>query len=180
MKKYISLLRGINVSGQKRILMNDLKSLYESIGLDGVSTYIQSGNVVFNSDEKNKNKIAELITDSIKLKYGFDVKVLIRTKNELAKITKQNPFLKNEGVDVKRLYVTFLERKPDAKLINNLATDKETIDSYKVIGMEVYLHVPGGFGRTIYSNNYIEKKLALKATTRNWKTVNKLLQIASE
>ena len=180
MKKYISLLRGINVSGQKRILMNDLKSLYESVGLDDVSTYIQSGNVVFNSDEKNKNKIAELITDSIKLKYGFDVKVLIRTKNELAKITKQNPFLKNEGVDVKRLYVTFLERKPEAKLINNLATDKETIDSYKVIGREVYLHVPSGFGRTIFSNNYIEKKLGLKATTRNWKTVNKLLQIASE
>lgn len=180
MRKFISLLRGINVSGQKKILMNELKTLYESIDLKDVTTYIQSGNVVFNSGENNKNKIADLISRSIKQKYGFDVKVLIRTRNELAKIIKQNPFLKNEGVDVKRLYVTFLERKPDAKLINNLAADKETIDSYKVIGTEVYLHVPGGFGKTIFSNSYIENKLRLNATTRNWNTVNKLLQLTSE
>ncbi|GBD89341.1 hypothetical protein BMS3Abin04_00045 [bacterium BMS3Abin04] len=180
MKKYISLLRGINVSGQKRILMKDLKSLYVSIGLYDVSTYIQSGNVLFNSTENNISEISASIVKAIKRKYGFDVKVIVKTQSELGKIIKQNPFLKINDIDIGKLYVTFMEYKPAKEFIDRLTPNKETNDVYKIIGTEIYLYCPGGYGKTIFSNTYIEKKLDLKTTTGNWKTINKLLQIASE
>jgi len=180
MIKYISILRGINVSGKNIIKMDELRKLFELLGFTDIQTYIQSGNVLFNSRSSNKTKMISQIKDSINKKSGYDVKVLIKTKDEIEKVINQNPFLKFDNVDIKKLYVTFLERIPEKEFIDSLIPNKKTNDVYKIIGTEIYLYCPGGYGKTIFSNNYIEKKLRLKATTRNWKTVNKLLQLASE
>lgn len=180
MKKYISILRGINVNGKNVIKMDELRKLFELLGFTDVRTYIQSGNVLFNSISSNKIKMISQIKASINRKFGYDVKGLIKTKDEIEKVINQNPFLKLDNVDIKKLYVTFLERIPEKEFIDSLIPNKNTNDVYKIIGTEIYLYCPGGYGKTIFSNTYIEKKLGLKATTRNWETVNKLLQLASE
>jgi uncharacterized protein (DUF1697 family) len=176
MKSFISLLRGINVSGHNMIKMAELKTLYESIGLTDVSTYIQSGNVVFRSEQNDPSVLGALIERAIQKRFGSSVTVIIRRPAELAKIIKTNPFLGLNKVDEARLYVTFLQTKPTATLVEALGpVAAKTPDEYRIIANEVYLHCPNGYGKTVLSNTFFEKHLNLKATTRNWNTVNRLL-----
>ena len=102
MSTYISLLRGINVSGQKKILMADLKSLYEELGFTNVQTYIQSGNVVFEYQASSSEKLEQMIFDKIKAHYGFEVPNLILTSNEIEEALKSNPYQ-----DIEKMYFTF-------------------------------------------------------------------------
>ncbi len=108
MHNYISLLRGINVSGKKKIKMADLKSLYESMGFEDVKTYIQSGNVVFKSKETDFDVLVDSIYNKIKDKYGFEVPITIRQSHDIENIIKTNPFLA-KAEDIKMLYVGFME-----------------------------------------------------------------------
>ena len=151
---YISMLRGINVSGQKIIRMEELASLYESLGFKNVRTYVQSGNVLFDSPLTDGTKLTRLIADRIK------------------------PFLKERGIDPARLYVTFLSEVPDLEALNLLRTVKDEHDEFRIAPKEVYLHCPDGYGRTKLSNNFFEKTLKVAATTRNWNTVKALLGMA--
>jgi len=121
-------------------------------------------------------KVENFIMD----KLGFKVKVLTRTKENIGEIIKINPFLKLRNIDAKKLYITFLESKPKKEFINHLIVKKETDDIIEVIDSEVFIYCHKSYGKTVFSNNYIEKKLKLKATTRNWRTINKLFQLASE
>lgn len=180
MNTYVSLLRGINVSGQKPVRMPELKSLYESLGFEQVVTYVQSGNVVFTSSVANRLELADLIEAGILQSFGFQVPVFIRDGADLQQIKKDNPFIHQEGVALERLYVTFLASPPAQKNLADLEVPPQSPDEYRVIGSEIYLHCPVGYGRTYLSNNYFEKKLGQTATTRNWKTVMALCDLSND
>lgn len=172
MPTYISLLRGINVSGQKKILMADLKALYEKIGFKNVQTYIQSGNVVFESEETNPKKLEQLIFDSIKKQYGFEVPNLILSPKEIEDALKNNPFN-----DIEKMYIIFLADLPSKESIKKLYTYSFEEEYYELIGKVVYFHCPNGAGRAKMNNNFFEQKLKVIATSRNLKTTQKLLEM---
>ena len=181
MQTFISILRGINVSGQKKILMADLKKLYESLKFSEVKTYIQSGNVVFKSDSKISDiQLARKIEKAISAKYKFEVPVIIRTKEELEKILSQNSFTKEKSIDLKKLHVTFLSETPDREKMEQIKEVDFSPDQFIIKGKEIYLHIPNSYGETKLSNKFFENKLKVSATTRNWNTVNKLLELASQ
>lgn len=177
MTTYISILRGINVGSSKRIKMEDLRNLYSRLNMQSVKTYIQSGNVVFNSDNSNSSLLKAKIEEEIRSSFGLDVKVIIRTKHEFKNLIKKCPF-KEE--DINHIYVTFLPENPSENLIKAINFDdiKNKTDKIFFNRKEIYIFLPGGYGRTKLNNNYFEKKLGMSATTRNWKTVNKLMDIA--
>jgi len=178
--KYISLLRGINVSGQKAIKMSDLKSLYQEIGFQNVITYIQSGNVVFESDVKNGTSIKKKIQSTIESKYQFQVPVEIRTHHEISNIIEAWPF---DSIDLAengtKVLLTFLSDSPLKKNIDELMKHVVNPDQLIIKGKAVYLYCPNGYGKSKLSNNFLEKKLGVDATTRNWKTVQKLYELSS-
>ena len=181
MQTFISILRGINVSGQKKILMADLKKLYESLKFSEVKTYIQSGNVVFKSDSKTSDiQLARKIEKAISAKYKFEVPVITRTKEELEKILSQNSFTKEKSIDLKKLHVTFLSETPDREKMEQIKEVDFSPDQFIIKGKEIYLHIPNSYGETKLSNKFFENKLKVSATTRNWNTVNKLLELASQ
>ena len=175
--QYISLLRGINVSGKKKIIMKDLKALYESLDFQDMLTYIQSGNVIFKSDEA-ETILIEKIEKAIVQQYGFDVPVQIREVSHFGNIIKACPFsmldLIEEGT---RVMVTFLEKEPCKENIEKLMTYVQEPEHLVLVGREVYLHCPNGYDKTKLNNNFIENKLKVKATTRNWKSVVKLYDL---
>ncbi len=180
MTTYISILRGINVGGRRKILMADLKVLYQKLGFTNVITYIQSGNVIF---EAKKNLSIQEIEEAIKLaiqkKYDYDVPVLVKTVESIKNAVKINPFLKEENVVIERLYLTFLAEKPSAERLEHIKTIDTEKDSYKIIDKDVFIYLSGKFSDSKLTNNFFETKLKVKATTRNWKTVLKLIEIAS-
>jgi uncharacterized protein (DUF1697 family) len=179
MQTFISILRGINVSGQKKILMTDLKTLYENLKFKEIKTYIQSGNVIFKSNEKLSDiSLAKKIEDEIFKKYAFRVPVIIRSIDEMQNILSKNPFLKEKNTDVKKLHVTFLSESPDKKNVESIENIDFSPDQFFIRGKEIFLSVPNSYGETKISNNFFEKKLKVKATTRNWNTVNKLVEMA--
>ena len=177
MNKFISFLRGINVSGQKKIKMEDLKKLYLSLGYSDVQTYIQSGNVVFTSG-KEERILEKEISDKISQSFGFDVEITIKTKEYLEKILSINPYRKLNDFNTKIMYFTLLKDEPEQNAIDKLKSDKPVNDTFEVIGKEIYVYCPDGYGRTVYSNNYFENKLKIKATTRNWNTITKMIELA--
>jgi len=176
--KYIALLKGINVGPHKRIKMADLTAALESKGFEDVITYLQSGNVIFEHDQTDVTKIAGNIESIISQTFGFPVNIIIRTEDELEDIVKVNPFIKDANVELDKLHVTFLLDVPDPKTISNLDIKKDENEKFKIIGREVYLYCPNGYGRTKLKNDVFERKLNTTATTRNWKTTNKLLDLS--
>ncbi len=181
MQIFISILRGINVSGQKKILMADLKALYKSLHFKEIATYIQSGNVVF----KNATKLADIqlaqkIEKAIVAKYNFEVPVIVRSIEEWKKAIAQNPFAKEKNIDLKKLHITFLSEVPASENVETIKSTDYSPDQFVIKGKEIYLHIPVSYGETKLSNNFFEKKLKVKATTRNWNTVNKLFEMASQ
>lgn len=179
MSTYIALLRGINVSGQKLIKMTDLKELFEVRGFQNVQTYIQSGNVIFSSKEKSSDKIKNIISNSIKQKFGFDVGILILTSDMIEYVLRNNPFIKKKK-EVDKLYVTFLAEQPSTDNIKKLNSIDYSPEEYILDGRVVYLHVPNGYGKAKLNNNFFENKLKVEATTRNWKTINKLWELSNK
>jgi uncharacterized protein (DUF1697 family) len=174
------MLRGINVSGQKRIKMAELRSLYESLGLARVQTYVQSGNVVFASPEPDGSKLAKLIEAQVEQTFGFAVSVFMRDNRDFQRIIEHNPFLSDRNEDPAKLYLTFLYRRPNESELRNLIVPSDQTDKFIVGEQEVYLFCPNGYGRTKFSNNFFERKLKMPATTRNWKTVMALHKLATE
>jgi uncharacterized protein (DUF1697 family) len=176
MVAYVAMLRGINVSGKNKIKMTDLQALFVGLGHRDVVTYIQSGNVVFRSAAKSAAALASSIERQITREFGFDVAVVIRAKPELVKVIDGNPF---GGVDLSKVHVTFLTKKPEAALVRGLADHASPPDEFRIAGSEIYLHCPAGYGNSKLNNSFWERKLKVGATTRNWNTVTKLLDLAS-
>ena len=172
------MLRGINVSGQKKIKMDLLKKLYEQAGFSFVQTYIQSGNIIFSHKSDNVPEIVNIIETAIRKQFGFDVSVIIRTPQEMKKVTDSNP-LNLQGDEFKRLYVTFLATSADDSKTVLFEKYKAADDKFCLLENHFYFFCPGGYGKTKLSNNIIEKVYKCPATTRNWNTVNKLQTLSS-
>lgn len=177
MKKFIALLRGINVSGQKIIKMSELKLLFEEIGFQDVQTYIQSGNVIFSSKEKSGGKLEAKISSGIKNKFGFDVRVIILSPEEIEYTLNNNPFIKKKK-EFERLYVTFLSYAPSKENSQKLNSIDYSPEEYKIDEKLVYLFLPNGAGNAKLNNNLFEHKLKVSGTTRNWKTITILSELA--
>ncbi len=178
MQTYISILRGINVSGQNLLKMADLKTLYEQLSFQQVSTYIQSGNVVFRSPEQKTETLAERISHQIKSTYGYDVPVLVRTIEHWQNIVANNPFAKDTSKDPAFLHVTFLAAAPESNHPDAILSKAMEGEEIHITPEAVYLYCPHGYGRTKLNNTFLEARLGVSATTRNWKTTQKLLEIA--
>jgi uncharacterized protein (DUF1697 family) len=177
MTTYVALLRGINLGARNKVSMPDLRALFADLGAEDVETYVQSGNVVFRS-AVSPAKLAAAIEKGIRRDLGLDVTVLVRTQRELAKLVAANPFA-DRTKELTKLHVTFLADKPDSTRVRKLDPTLAEPDEFHVIGQEVYLHCPNGYGRSKLSNAYFEKQLDVRATTRNWRTVTKLAELAS-
>ncbi len=173
--KYLALLRGINVSGQKLIKMEALRELLKSNGLENVVTYIQSGNIIFDSD-LNRKEIADKILDEIKAHYGFDVGIIILDQKSLSQAVNQNPFI-NEDCDTKRLYVTFLNMIPSDENKEKLHSASVGDDEFQIIDDVIYIMYSNSAGTSKLSLALIENRLKVVATMRNWNTTIKLLSM---
>jgi len=159
--------------------MEDLKKVYEGIGFREIITYVQSGNVIFKTTRNHSYAVlSDTIEQAIKEKYSFHVPVIIRTVDEMRLTLSSNPFLNEDGIDREKLHVTFLEEEPSSADISVINKYDFPPDRFRIIGKEVYLYCPEGYGNTKLSNDFFEKKLHGKATTRNWKTVLKLEELS--
>jgi uncharacterized protein (DUF1697 family) len=178
MKTFISLLRGINVSGQNKLGMSELKASYESLGMANVVTYIQSGNVIFDCAKHDPVLLARLIETKKARSFGTSIRIFLRDRNRFKQIIESNPFLNQRNEDPEKLHVTFLSGSPPESVLNNLLLPAGIPDEFLVYDKEIYLFCPNGYGRTKISNSFFERKLGFNAMTRNWKTVMALYKIA--
>ena len=172
------MLRAINVLGKRMIKMPDLVKLYRNMDLKDVQTYIQSGNVIFRTRETTANILAARIEQAILAAFGFNVAVLLRTPAELEVAISNNPFKNADGSAKENTYITFLENPPLTEHLEKIEKLSFLPDRYVIIGMEIFIDCAGGYGTTKLSNNFFENKLKVRATTRNWKTVKTLLDMA--
>lgn len=180
MTTYISILRGINVSGQKMIKMDAVKEMYEDLHFRNIQTYIQSGNVVFQY-YKSKQKDLELtISHQLQNKFGFDVPVIVLETVELKNIIEGNPYKDDQTKNISHLYVTFLSSRPERIDTEMIYQKKSPTEEFSLTEKAVYLYCPNGYGKTKLTNTFFENKLKVGATTRNWKTTIELLNIAEK
>ncbi|MBN4062481.1 MAG: hypothetical protein COA57_06240 [Flavobacteriales bacterium] len=179
METYIAMLRGINVSGQKKIKMADLKAHFEQLNFKNVQTYIQSGNVIFNNKKSAAAMLEKAIEQKILKEYGFRVPVIVKSPNELRYVLANNSFLNDQSKDKSRLYVTFLAEEPAVVHVEKLKSIDHSPEAYILDVQHIYFFSPHGYGRAKMNNNFFENKLKVAATTRNWKTVNKLSEMAN-
>lgn len=177
---YIALLRGINVSGKNSIKMEQLKQLFIDKGFEEVVTYIQSGNVVFQSKKQTAEKLKAVIKKSILEMFGFDVPVLVLELHEFKKTVNDNPFIKQKNKDALFMHLTILSQVPLPADYLKLETVQRDADEYTLIDRTLYLYCPNGYGKTKLHNACIENKLNVTATTRNWKTVNELIKLGDK
>jgi uncharacterized protein (DUF1697 family) len=179
MTTYVALLRGINLGSHAKIAMPKLRALFESLNYAEVRTYLQSGNVVFAATTTDTSGIAAQIEQRIHQDLGLKVPVLLRTGTDLRRIAANNPFLDRE-TDFAKLHVTFLADEPDRQRVADIDPGFGAPDAFSVVGREIYLHCPNGYGRSKLIATFFERRLKVGATNRNWKTVMALYDLANE
>lgn len=178
MQKYIAILRGINVGGHRKILMKDLREIFQKMNFKNVQTYIQSGNVIFEFDDTaGISHMENQITNGIKTKYGFDVPVIVRKSEDLFEILNSNPFINSDDFDIDRLALTFLGKEPEADKVSIIEKIDFSTDKFKIIGNNAFVYCSGKYSDSKITNQFFENKLKIKATTRNWKTIKKLCEL---
>lgn len=174
--RYVALLRGINVGGNRILPMKDLKALFEKLGYTEVSTYIQSGNVVFGASAALAKGIASAVDKAIQAKFGFSVPIVVRSAAEMEAIAKGNPYLKSAPAE--SLHVAFLAQRPTAALAKALTNPGVDGEKFELKGSEIYLMFPKGLAKTKVTNAYFDSKLQTISTVRNWRTTLALLEMA--
>lgn len=177
MYKHLALLRGINVSGHNMIKMDALKQLLENMGLQNVVTYIQSGNVFVDAEEDHGASVGFKIKQEIFKEMGLDVPVVVISKSDLEACFANNPFLKEKEADPKKLYVAFISKELNSGHLNDLKISQFKPDEVSIDGSRIYIKYAVGAGKTRFDQKYIEKKLNVTATIRNWNTVTTLLEM---
>ncbi len=175
MDLHISLLRGINVGGHHKIPMSSLKQWYEELGFHDVKSYIQSGNLVFKSPLKKNTDVELLIKEKIRSMHNMNIEVIVRSAGEFEKALRNHPFAKLPQAKEEHLLIIFLQQHPDEKLSSVLNKEDYLPDQFQLVGREIFLYCPDGYGRTKLTSNFFERKWKVIATTRNLKTV-KVLQ----
>ncbi len=180
MKTYISMLRAINVGGQNKIPVAELKRLYQALNFSNIETYVQSGNLVFDTDNQDAAYIADLIETQIEGAYGANIAVFVRDAADFRRILNSNPFLTGRSEPASFLHVTFLDAVPTPSQWAQLKAPENIDDEFFPGIQEVFLFTPTGYGRTKLTNAFFERKLGMPATTRNWNTVQALYALAME
>ena len=174
----VALLRGINVGGKNRLPMKELAAMFVDVGCEDVRTYIQSGNVLFRTEPTLGKDIPSLISASILSRFGYRVPVVTRTAQELQEIVQSNPFVETSA-EADKLHVVFLAELPDGGHVETLDPNRSPADEFAVLGREVYLYCPNGLARSKLTNSYFDSRLSTTSTMRNWRTVLKLLELAT-
>jgi uncharacterized protein (DUF1697 family) len=169
---YVAMLRGINVGGHAKVAMADLRHELADLGYDDVRTYIQSGNVLFRASG-SAAALQSAIEERLEARFALSITVVLRTDAQLSAVVEHNPLV-GGGRDPARLHVTFLASKPLAARMAGLDDATFSPDEFRIVGREVYLHCPQGYGNTKLNNTFFERKLGVASTTRTWKTVTTL------
>ena len=175
---FISLLRGINMMQYNRIKMPALQQIFIDLGHVDVMTYIQSGNVIFKSEQKEVVEISASIVERVNKIYGYSIKGQVITNITLAEVFASNPFLERDDIDVSKLHFTLLNEIPEGTILENIRALSKNEDEFIAVKNYIYLYCPNGYGRTKFTNNVFENKLKCQATTRNWRTVTKLTELS--
>jgi uncharacterized protein (DUF1697 family) len=176
----ISMLRGVNVGGHNKIKMDALRELYQSLKLPDAQTYVQSGNVIFRTDERDPTLLSKRIQNGIERKFGFRPDVIVRTASELKDVIARNPFAKRRGIESSKLLVLFLASDPGAEAREKVLLIKCDPEELRIDGRELYIYFPNGTGRSKLSLAGLEKTLKTPGTGRNWNSVTKMLEIAEK
>lgn len=179
MKTHLALLRGINVSGHNMMKMEALKAMLENLGFQNVRTYLQSGNVFVDSEEE-ASKVGFMIKQEIFKVFGHEVPVVMITKENLESCFSNNPFFKEKDIDMKKLYVAFVSMNLKKESINDLKISQFKPDEASIDENRIFIKYDIGAGKTRFDQKYIEKKLNVTATIRNWNTVTNLLKMYNE
>ncbi len=180
METYIAILRGINVSGHKMIKMEALRNMLEDLKFKNIKTYIQSGNIVFQDKKTDSHSLERKISKKISETFNFEVPVMVKEENELMEVLNNNPFLTKRKEDITKLHVTFLSEIPEKEAVEKIKEGLYASDEFIIKEKTVYLFCPNGYGNTKLNNTFFENKLKVTATTRNWKTVTELVNMATQ
>jgi uncharacterized protein (DUF1697 family) len=175
---YVALLRGVNV-GQNILKMDRLREVCSAMKLRNARTYVQSGNLVFEGPGSAAHW-SRALERKLAGETRLPVTVIVRSAAEIGQVLAANPFLREKGIDTKWLHVTFLQDAPAGSAVEALGKVKAGVDRFRCIGKEIYLHCPDGYGQSKLSNTVVEKILSVRATTRNWNTVNRLHEMCAE
>jgi uncharacterized protein (DUF1697 family) len=170
------LLRGVNVGKHNRIAMADLRRVLEGVGARDVTTYLQSGNAVVTTEDPD---LAGRVERALRDEVGLSVRVLTRTAEQLRSVVDRNPF-PHKVSEPKLLHVAFLDAKPKAAVVKDLAKEDVAPEAFVVSGREIYSWHPNGLGRSELGALLSDKRLGVASTRRNWNTVTKLLAMADE
>jgi uncharacterized protein (DUF1697 family) len=177
MPTYAALLRGINVGGNKKVPMKDLVVVAERLGHTRVSTYVQSGNLIFSSPQAPE-KVVPALEAAIERRFGFTVPVVLRTHEALVRVARAHPFAADES-EPKYLNVVYLSHAPARADVARLDPDRSPGERYVVKGAEIYMHNPKGVAGSKLTVDYFLKTLGTQATARNWNTVLKLAELTA-
>jgi uncharacterized protein (DUF1697 family) len=177
MTKFVALLRGINVGGNKLIKMDDLKKWFAALGFKNVKTILASGNVLFESTDNDEVALGKKIAGKLKSELGHDVGVQVRSIEEIQNLAERNPFKKVKVTPETRLYISFLPEKPKSKLKIPYTSPEKDFKIIEVTGREICSVVDLNLGRgTVEAMGILEKEFGKNITTRNWNTVGKILK----
>jgi uncharacterized protein (DUF1697 family) len=170
----VALLRGVNVGGRV-VPSAELRGVFEELGHDDVTTYIQSGNVIFRSPGAAAS-VTAAAQRALAARFGHEIAVALRTGAQLRRVLASNPL---SDRDAASLHVTFLQARPKVALVRALDPEEHLPDEFAVGATEVFVHCPNGYGRTKLNNSFFERRLKVQATTRNLRTVTTLADMAS-
>ena len=179
MPHYVALLRSVNVAGHGRIAMAELRASFATLGHTDISTFIQTGNVIFRTPSKNMVKLATDIERQLATDFGSSPAVILRTVPDLLRIGSSSPFARR-GADPARHHVTFLAQASSADRLRTFSPPPSGRDELELDGLEVYVNTPDGYANTKLTGTYLERHLGILSTTRNWNTVTKLCQLIAE
>ncbi|MDO5665819.1 MAG: DUF1697 domain-containing protein [Bacteroidia bacterium] len=177
MNTFIVLLRGVTPSGKNRVPMAQLRQALSDNGFLNVQTWIQSGNVILDSDLSVK-EVATKVSKLIKENIGADLKIIVKTPAEIKTVLDENPF--GEGYDISRVFFTLFNDIPDENLVKNLQEQDFGNDKFVITSNAIYLFIPGSAAETKLNNNFLERKLKIDATTRNFNTLSKMIELSSK
>jgi uncharacterized protein (DUF1697 family) len=176
---YVALLRGINLGPRNKIAMADLRDLLGSLGLENVRTHIQSGNAIFTSRRRGASRLEALIERGIKKRFGLEIRVLVRTLEEIARVVEDNP-LPEAAPHGSRLFVLFLDKKFDPKRIKAIDAAAFEPEKFRVGDRVIYVWFKWGLQASKLAGALTDQRLGVAITNRNWNTVTKLLELARE
>lgn len=180
MTTYIALLRAINVGGYRKIKMQDLREMLKKMGFTNIQTYIQSGNVIFDSEETDARNLSKSIEEQILSDFGHDVPVMIRTREQLKNLIDKNPF-DGQDEDPFMLYVTFFLKPPSENKQKELAALSRDIEKFEFLNDELFSLIDKKTDQKVnFSNAFVEKTIGIPGTGRNWRSVNRIYEMASD